>query len=76
MANATQELLDDFGLEVFNYPSYSTDLAAREYRGYHLFPSLTMWLATQQFDRDAELHAGVPKPKVELAGGKFLHRRY
>lgn len=55
-ANRTQTLLDGFGWEVFNHPPYSPDLAPSDY---HLFPAMKTWLATQRFDTDAELHAGV-----------------
>ena len=50
------ELLDHFGWEVFDHPPYSPDLAPS---GYHLFPNMKTWLATQRFDDDAELQTGV-----------------
>jgi len=56
MANGTQELLDHFGWEVFDHPRYSPDLVPSDY---HLFPNMKTWLATQRFDDDAELQAGV-----------------
>jgi len=55
-ANRTRELLDHFGWEVFDHPSYSPDLAPSDY---HLFPNIKTWLTTQRFDDDAELQAGV-----------------
>lgn len=55
-ANRTRELFDGFGWEVFDHPPYSPDLAPSDY---HLFPAMKTWLATQRFDTDAELHAGV-----------------
>jgi hypothetical protein len=55
-ANHTRELLDHFGWEVFDHPPYSPDLAPSDY---HLFTNMTTWLATQCFDDDAELQAGV-----------------
>jgi len=51
-ANCTQELLDHFGWEVFDHPPYSPDLAPNNYH-------MTTWLATQRFDDDTELQAGV-----------------
>jgi len=56
MANRARELLDHFGWEVFDHPPYSPDLAPSNY---HLFPNMKTWLATQRFDDDAELQAGV-----------------
>jgi histone-lysine N-methyltransferase SETMAR len=41
---------------VFDHPPYSPDLAPSDY---HLFPNMKTWLATQRFDDDAELQAGV-----------------
>ena len=48
MANRTREL--------FDHLPYSPDLAPSDY---HLFPNMKTWLATQRFDDDAELQAGV-----------------
>jgi len=56
MASRTRELLDHFGWEVFDHPLYSLDLAPRNY---HPFPSMKTWLATQRFDDDAEIQAGL-----------------
>ena len=55
-ANRTRELLDHFGWEVFAHAPYSPDLAPSDY---HLFPNMKTWLATQCFDNDAELQAGM-----------------
>jgi len=55
-ANRTREPLDHFGWEVFDHPLYSPYLAPSDY---HLFPNMKTWLATQRFDDDAELQAGV-----------------
>ena len=55
-ANRTRELLDHFGWEVFHRPPYSLDLAPSDY---HLFPNMKTWLATQHFDDEAELQAGM-----------------
>jgi len=52
----TRELLDHFGWEVFEHPPYSPDFAPGHY---HLLPYMKTWLATQRFDDDAELQAGV-----------------
>ena len=41
---------------MFDHPPYSPDLAPSDY---HLFPNMKTWLATQRFDDDAELQAGV-----------------
>jgi len=41
---------------VFDHPPYSPDLAPSDY---HLFPNMKTWLATQRFDDDAELQAGM-----------------
>jgi [histone H3]-lysine36 N-dimethyltransferase SETMAR len=55
-ANRTQGTLNDFKWEIFPHPPYSPDLAPSDY---HLFPRMKNWLATQRFDDDAELRAGV-----------------
>ena len=55
-ANRTRERLDHFGLEVFDHPPYSPNLAPSDY---HLFPNMKTWLSTQFFDDAAELQAGV-----------------
>jgi len=41
---------------VFDHPPYSPDLALSDH---HLFPNMKAWLATQRFDDDAELQAGM-----------------
>ena len=41
---------------MFDHPPYSPDLAPSDY---HLFPNMKTWLATQRFDDDAELQAGM-----------------
>jgi len=55
-ANRTRELLDHFGWQVLDHPPYSPDLAPSDY---HLFPNMKTWLATERFDDDAKLQAGV-----------------
>jgi histone-lysine N-methyltransferase SETMAR len=41
---------------VFDHPPYCPDLAPSDY---HLFPNMKTWLATQRFEDDADLQAGV-----------------
>ena len=48
--------MDHFGWDLFDHPPYSPDLAPSDY---HWFPNMKTWLATQPFDDDAELQAGV-----------------
>ncbi|GBL84280.1 hypothetical protein AVEN_118663-1 [Araneus ventricosus] len=52
----TRELMDDFGWHLFGHPPYSPNLAPSLF---HLFLHMKTWLATQCFDDDEELHAGV-----------------
>lgn len=55
MANHTRQLLEAFKWEVFDHPPYSPYLVPSDY---HLF-AVMMWVATQSFDNDVELQAGV-----------------
>ncbi|GFW65542.1 uncharacterized protein TNCV_3549651 [Trichonephila clavipes] len=55
-AIATQELLDQFGWEIFDHPPCSLDLAPSNY---HLFPKLTEFLNGKHFGRDEELENAV-----------------
>ena len=41
---------------MLDHPPYGPDLAPSDY---HLFPNMKTWLATQCFDDDAVLQAGV-----------------
>jgi histone-lysine N-methyltransferase SETMAR len=52
-ANASIKL---FNWEIFDHPSYSTDLAQSEY---HLFIKMKVWLGTQHFHTNEELMDGV-----------------
>ena len=62
-----RELLDHFGWEVFDHPPYSPDLVPSDY---HLFPNMKTWFATQRFDDDAELQAGV-NVRLKSQAAKF-----
>lgn len=77
-ANRTKELLNSFKWEIFPHPPYSPDLAPSDF---HLFPKMKTWLATQRFDDDEELRAGVTEwlrsPAAEFYDegiSKLVHR--
>ncbi|GBM36608.1 hypothetical protein AVEN_170776-1 [Araneus ventricosus] len=53
---ATQELLDQFGWEIFDHPPYSPDLAPRDF---HLFLKLEEFLGGKRFGSDEELENAV-----------------
>jgi hypothetical protein len=55
-AACTRALLEHFSWELFDHPSYSLDLAPRNY---HLFTYLKNWLGTQHFNNNEELMEGV-----------------
>lgn len=42
--------------EIFSHPPYSSDIVPSDFP---LFPKMKSWLATQRFDDDAELQAGL-----------------
>ena len=52
----TNALIKLFNWEIFDYPSYSPDLAPNDY---HLFTKMKVWLATQRFHTNEELADGV-----------------
>jgi len=52
----TNALIKLFNWEIFDYPSYSPDLAPNDY---HLFTKMKVWLATQRFHTNEELMDGV-----------------
>ncbi|GBM09283.1 hypothetical protein AVEN_129823-1, partial [Araneus ventricosus] len=55
-AAATQELLDQFGWEIFGHPPYSPDLAPSDF---HLFLKLKEFLGGKRFGSDEELENAV-----------------
>lgn len=55
-AARTQQVLNDFGCDIFNHPPYSPDLAPSEY---HVFPKLKKWLWCKHFKDDEELKTSV-----------------
>ncbi|GBM97303.1 hypothetical protein AVEN_181155-1 [Araneus ventricosus] len=63
-AAATQELLDQFGWEIFDYPPYSPDLAPSDF---HLFLKLKKFLGGERFRSDEELENAVTTWLNELA---------
>jgi hypothetical protein len=55
-AARTNALIKLFNWEIFDHPSYRTDLAPSDY---HLFTKMKVWLATQRFHTNEELMDGV-----------------
>jgi histone-lysine N-methyltransferase SETMAR len=51
-ASSTNALFKLFSWEIFDHPSYSTDLAPSDY---HLFTKMKVWLSTQRFHTKEEL---------------------
>jgi hypothetical protein len=54
-AARTNALIKLFNWEIFDHPSYSPDLAPRDY---HLFTKMKVWLATQLFQTNKGLMDG------------------
>ncbi|GBM52049.1 Histone-lysine N-methyltransferase SETMAR [Araneus ventricosus] len=67
-AAATQELLDQFGWEIFDHPPYSPDLAPSDF---HLFLKLKEFLGGKRFGRDEELENAVTTWLNELAAKEY-----
>ncbi|GBN69554.1 Histone-lysine N-methyltransferase SETMAR [Araneus ventricosus] len=67
-AAATQELLDQFGCEIFDHPPYSPDLAPSDF---HLFLKLKECLGRKQFGSDVELENAVTTWLNELAAEEY-----
>ena len=63
MAALTQKKIEELGWTVLPYPAYSPDIAPCDY---HLFRSLTHFLADQRFQNDQE---------VEIAVSNFFHSK-
>jgi transposase len=55
-AARTRALLEYFNWELFHHPSYSPDLAPREY---HRLTYVKNWLRSQSFSNNVELMEGV-----------------
>lgn len=55
-ANRTRNVLNTLKWEVFPRLPYSPNLAPSDF---HLFPKMKSWLATQRFNGDVKLQAGV-----------------
>jgi transposase len=51
-AARTNAVIKLFNREIFDYPSYSPDLAPIDY---HLFTKMKVWLANQRFHTNEEL---------------------
>ncbi|GBM56624.1 Histone-lysine N-methyltransferase SETMAR, partial [Araneus ventricosus] len=67
-AVATQELLDQFGWEIFDHPPYSPDLATSDF---HLFLKLKEILGGKRFGNDEELENAVTAWLNELMAVEF-----
>ncbi|GBL68652.1 Histone-lysine N-methyltransferase SETMAR [Araneus ventricosus] len=67
-AAATQELLDQFGCEIFDHPPYSWDLAPSDF---HLFLKLREFLGGKRFGGDEELENAVTTWLNELAAEDY-----
>ncbi len=65
-ARLAQNLLSDFGWNVFTHPLYSPNLAPLDF---HLFPMLKKWLRNQRFKKDTELITAVEQffAKLDIA---------
>ncbi|GBN63398.1 Histone-lysine N-methyltransferase SETMAR [Araneus ventricosus] len=61
---ATQELLDQFGWEIFDHPPYSPDLAPSDF---HLSFKMKEFLGNKRFGSDEELENAVTTCLNELA---------
>ncbi|GBN13854.1 Y+L amino acid transporter 2 [Araneus ventricosus] len=69
-AAATQELLDQFGWEIFYRPSYSPDLAPSDF---HLFLKLKEFLGGKHFGSDEELENTMTTWLNELAAEELFY---
>ncbi|GBM72579.1 Histone-lysine N-methyltransferase SETMAR [Araneus ventricosus] len=67
-AAATQELLDQFGWEIFDNPPYSPDLAPSDF---HRFLKLRYFLGGKRFGSDKELENAVTTWLNELAAEEY-----
>ncbi|GBM74511.1 Histone-lysine N-methyltransferase SETMAR [Araneus ventricosus] len=65
---ATQELLDQFGWEIFDHPPYNPDLAPNDF---HLFLKLKELLGGKRFGSDEELENAVITWLNELAAEEY-----
>ncbi|GBN02521.1 hypothetical protein AVEN_31191-1 [Araneus ventricosus] len=65
---ATQEILDKFGWEIFDYPLYRPDLAPSDF---HLFLKLKEFLGGKRFGSDEELENAVTTWLNELASEEY-----
>jgi histone-lysine N-methyltransferase SETMAR len=52
----TRALLHHINRELFDHPSYSSDLASSDY---HMFTNMKNWLGSQRFNNNKELTEGV-----------------
>ncbi|GBO35272.1 Histone-lysine N-methyltransferase SETMAR [Araneus ventricosus] len=67
-AAPNQELLDQFGWEIFDHPPYSPDLAPSDF---HLFLKLKEFLGVNRFGSDEELENAVTTWLNELAAEEY-----
>jgi hypothetical protein len=67
-AARTNALIKLFNWGIFDYPSYSPDLATSDY---HLFPKMKVWLAIQRFHINKEHMDGVNNSVHNLAAPFF-----
>ncbi|GBL86217.1 Histone-lysine N-methyltransferase SETMAR [Araneus ventricosus] len=67
-AASTQELLDQFGWEIFDHPPYSPELAPSDF---HLCLKLKEFLGGKRFGSDEELENEVPTWLNELAAEEY-----
>jgi histone-lysine N-methyltransferase SETMAR len=67
-AARTNALIKLFNWEIFDNPSYSTDLAPSDY---HLFTKMKVWLGTQRFHNKDELMNGASNLLHNLAAPFF-----
>jgi hypothetical protein len=67
-AARTNALIKLLNWEIFDHPSYITDLAPSDY---HLFTKMKVWLGTQRFHTKEELMHGVNNWPHNLAAPFF-----